>query len=79
MRFVVGLTCFNLICNENEECSPCGQNSCNTWSCFNPYPGARFQCKFICRNTNPRCICKPRHIRDESGACVPLKCETNTS
>lgn len=70
----MGLTCQNLICEDNEECSPCGLSLCNTWTCLNPTPGATIQCDFECENTNPTCICKPENHRSKTGLCVPLVC-----
>lgn len=74
-----GSTCDQLKCGKNEECSPCGKNACNTYSCSNP-DGTKIACSAVCQENNASCICKPKHYRpNQSGPCIPLSCQTTKS
>lgn len=63
--------CGKTVCKANEECSSCGQNSCNTYTCANPTP----KCVANCKRPDLKCVCKPNyHRQTPNGPCVPLQC-----
>lgn len=70
--FLAGERCGRgLVCKANEECSSCGQNDCNTYTCAYPTP----TCVVNCIREDLKCVCKPRHHRRiKNGPCVRLSC-----
>lgn len=57
-------------CKVNEECSGCGQNGCNTYTCDKPTPS----CAFNCYVPDFKCVCKPYYTEGPDGLCKPLQC-----
>lgn len=65
-------TCDTIKCEENEVCSPCGQNPCNSYDCDN-LDGALVNCRGNCKK--PACVCESKfHRLTTNGPCVPIIC-----
>lgn len=63
----------SVLCKWNEECSHCGQNNCNTYTCKKPKPTCQVNCLIFA----PKCVCQPYYRRSTpNGPCVriPLVC-----
>lgn len=74
--FSDGVKCGKAICKANEECSSCGQNECNTYTCANPTP----KCVLNCLVADLKCVCKPNYARKTpNGPCEPLECPCTPS
>lgn len=59
------------VCKWDEECSMCGQNKCNTYTCDYQTP----TCVEDCAVPEPKCVCRAKfHRKSPTGKCVPLQC-----
>lgn len=69
--FSAGEQCGKAICKKYEECSNCGKNGCNTYTCDKPTKS----CVVNCLVAEFKCVCIEKYHRETpNGPCVALRC-----